>query len=52
MDKLGIGATGIISSVITTPMLTSEPKEAILNAIVQVVIAVVTLIGLFKRKRN
>lgn len=53
MRDLFIGATGLVTSVVTTPLLTSEPSEAILNAIVQVVIAVATLLGLIrKRKRN
>lgn len=52
MKKLIIGGTGLISSVVTTPLLTSEPTEAIINAVVQVVIAVATLFGLFRRKRK
>lgn len=52
MEKLSIGITGLVSSVIATPLLTDEPREAILNAIVQVVIAVVTLLGLFRKKKE
>ena len=52
MKKLLIGGTGLISSIAATPLLTSEPTEAIINAVVQVIIAVATLFGLFKRKKK
>lgn len=51
LTKLQIGASGLLSSAIATPLLISEPKEGVINAIVQVVIAVVTLLGLFKKKK-
>lgn len=54
MDKLFIGVTGLISSVIATPLILSspDPDNAVINAVVQVVIAVATLLGIIRRRRK
>lgn len=54
MDKLFIGVTGLISSVVATPLILSSPdsENAVINAVVQVVIAVATLLGIIRRRRK
>jgi hypothetical protein len=52
MKSLKIGITGIASSIITTPLLTTGPDDQIINVIVQILIGVATLIGLFRRKNK
>lgn len=46
-----VGITGLAASVVSTPLLTSSKTEAIINAVVQVVIALATLVGLFRKKK-
>lgn len=54
MRELFTGLTGMLTSVIATPLVLGSPdkENAIINAVVQVVIAVATLLGLIKRRKN
>ncbi len=51
-DKLLTGLGGFTASVISTPMLIDAPEEGILNAIVQIVIAIVTIFGVLRKRRK
>lgn len=51
MNKLITGLTGMGASIFATPLLTDGSDNAIINAVVQVVIALATLIGLFRKKK-
>lgn len=52
LEKLTIGLTGLVSSVVTTPLLTDGGDSAVINAIVQVIIAIATLAGLLRRRKK
>lgn len=54
MDRLFVGVAGLISSVVATPLILSspDPENAIINAVVQVVIAVATLLGILRRRKK
>lgn len=54
MDKLFVGVSGFITSLVATPLVLGNPdsENAIINAVVQVVIAVATLLGIIRRRRK
>lgn len=52
LEKLTIGLTGLVSSVVTTPLLTDSGDSGVLNAIVQVIIAIATLAGLLRKRKK
>lgn len=54
MHKLYIGVAGLMSSIIATPLILGSPdsENALINAVVQVVIAVATLLGIIRRRRE
>lgn len=54
MDKLFVGVSGFITSLVATPLILGIPdsENAIINAVVQVVIAVATLLGIIRRRRK
>lgn len=54
MGKLVVGVSGLITSLVATPLILGnpDPENAIINAVVQVVIAVATLLGIIRRRRK
>ena len=52
MKDFFTGLTGLGASIITTPLLTDGKESAIMNALVQLVIAVVTVFKLFKSRKK
>lgn len=54
MDKLFVGVSGLMTSIIATPLILGnpEPENAVINAVVQVVIAVATLLGILRSRKK
>ena len=54
LSKIAVGTTGVVASQVSETAITqiAEPQTGWLNASVQVVIAVSTIISLIKQKRN
>lgn len=54
MDSLFIGVSGLVTSLVATPLILGnpDPENAIINAVVQVVIAVATLLGILRRRKK
>jgi len=51
---LSIGATGLVASVLTaqTTQVGDVTQDPLLNAIIQIVIAISTIIAIFKKNKN
>ena len=54
LSKIAVGTTGVVASQVSETAITqiSEPQTGWLNAIVQVVIAVSTIISLIKKSKH
>lgn len=55
MDKievLAIGATGVTATEIATPILQTADVSSVVQVVVQILIGIATLIGLFKKNKN
>lgn len=54
MDKLLVGVSGFVTSLVATPLILGnpDPENTLINAVVQVVIAVATLLGIIRRRKK
>lgn len=54
MKELITGGTGLLTSIVATPLILDSPgtDNALVNAVVQLIIVVATLIGLVKKKKK
>jgi hypothetical protein len=52
MKELITGGTGLFTSIVATPLILDSPNldNAVINAVVQLIIVVATLVGLIKKK--
>lgn len=51
LDTLTVGAVGFTSAEIATPALNAVDASGLVQVVVQVIIGIATLIGLFKKKK-
>lgn len=54
MKELITGGIGLMTSIVATPLVLHEPStdNAVVNAVVQLIIVIATLVGLIKKKKK
>lgn len=54
MKELFTGGVGFLTSVVATPLVLDSPNtdNAVINAVVQLIIVIATLVGLIKKNKK